>query len=128
MPELHKSLGGRSLKNTHTRCQAVKSSDKSISVSSAPCKPSNLITVSDCETDILTSSWDTVDGVTQYIVEGRGNRENISHESYYSCISDTNSCAIPGVACGESLTLKITAFNDDCYSDMVLGQQTNTGK
>ncbi|XP_060792637.1 fibronectin type III domain-containing protein 7-like [Neoarius graeffei] len=97
-----------------------------VSIQTAPCKPSNLITVSDCETDILTSSWDTVDGVTQYIVEGRGNRENTSHENYYSCISDTNSCAIPGVACGESLTLKITAFNDDCYSDMVLGQQTNT--
>lgn len=104
------------------------SSNSFISVSSAPCKPSNLITVSDCKTDILTSYWDAANGSTQYIVEGRGTRGNASHISYYSCISNTSSCTIPGVACGESLTMMMTAFNDNCYSEMVLGQETNTGK
>ncbi|XP_053096527.1 uncharacterized protein LOC113530559 [Pangasianodon hypophthalmus] len=97
-----------------------------VSVQTAPCKPSNLITESDCKTDILRSSWDAADGVTQYIVEGRGNRGNSSYESYYSCTSKTRSCSIPGVACGESLTMMITAFNDDCYSEVILGQETNT--
>ncbi|XP_017343677.1 uncharacterized protein LOC108276481 [Ictalurus punctatus] len=97
-----------------------------VSIQSAPCKPSNLITVSDCTTDILRSSWDAGDGMAQYIVEGRGNRGNTSHVSYYRCSSNTSSCAIPGIACGESLTMMITAFNDDCYSEVVLGQETNT--
>lgn len=66
--------------------------------------------------------------MAQYIVEGRGNRGNTSHVSYYRCSSNTSSCAIPGIACGESLTMMITAFNDDCYSEVVLGQETNTGK
>ncbi|XP_046724804.1 fibronectin type III domain-containing protein 7-like [Silurus meridionalis] len=72
------------------------------------------------------SSWDAADGVSQFIVEGRGNRGNASYVSYYSCVSNKSSCAIPGVACGESLTMMITAFNDDCYSETVLGQETNT--
>ncbi|KAI5609206.1 hypothetical protein C0J50_6208 [Silurus asotus] len=92
----------------------------------APCIPSNLITVSNCKSDVLMSSWDAVDGVSQFIVEGRGNRGNASYVSYYSCASNKSSCAIPGVACGESLTMMITAFNDDCYSEAVLGQETNT--
>ncbi|XP_058265731.1 uncharacterized protein LOC131365857 [Hemibagrus wyckioides] len=99
---------------------------KAVSIQTAPCKPSNLITVSDCKTDILTSYWDAANGSTQYIVEGKGTRGNASHISYYSCISNTSSCTIPGVACGESLTMMITAFNDNCYSEIVLGQETNT--
>lgn len=74
------------------------------------------------------SSWDKTDGVTKYIVEARGNRGNTSHESYYSCTSNTTSCAIPGIACGESFTMMITAYNDYCYSAVTLGQETNTGK
>lgn len=66
--------------------------------------------------------------MAQYIVEGRGNRGNASYVSYYSCTSNTSICAIPGVACGESLTMTITAFNDNCYSAVVLGEETNTGK
>ncbi|GAA6076390.1 uncharacterized protein LOC113651476 [Tachysurus ichikawai] len=99
---------------------------KTVSIQTAPCKPSNLITVSECKTDTLTSYWDATNGVAQYIVEGKGNRGNASYVSYYSCNSSGSSCSIPGVACGESLTMMITAFNDNCYSEVVLGQETNT--
>ncbi|KAI5096119.1 hypothetical protein C0J45_14549, partial [Silurus meridionalis] len=99
---------------------------QAVSIRTAPCIPSNLITVSNCKSDVLMSSWDAADGVSQFIVEGRGNRGNASYVSYYSCVSNKSSCAIPGVACGESLTMMITAFNDDCYSETVLGQETNT--
>lgn len=113
---------------THNRCQASKLPDNSTSVSSAPCTPSGLITTADCKSDILKSSWVAGDGVAQYLVEGRGNRGNASYVSYYSCTSNTSSCVIPGVACGESLTMTITAFNDICYSTAVLGQVATTGK
>lgn len=65
------------------------------------------------------------EGATSYSVEAFGNH---NHSARYNCSSATNSCAMPGVACGESLTTYITAFDDDCPSERTLGEVAETGK
>lgn len=79
----------------------------------------------DCQTDLLTSSWEGADGALNYTVEAFGNREN---QSYYMCSTVTHSCTIPGIHCGESLTMLITASDDECSSVLSLGEVGYSGE
>ncbi|XP_017573413.2 uncharacterized protein LOC108439482 [Pygocentrus nattereri] len=94
-----------------------------VHIRTAPCQPTNMISISVCQTDILTSTWDGAAGALRYIVEAYGNHGNGSR---YSCSSVTNSCIIPGVMCGESLTMTITSFDDECPSEPALGMEAWT--
>lgn len=91
----------------------------------APCQPQNLRSSAACDSDVLTSTWDLADGALSYVVEAFGNKNGSSR---YNCSSFTNSCAIPGMTCGESLTTYITAFNDECPSERNLGEVAETSK
>ena len=90
----------------------------------APCQPQNLRTSTACQSDVLTSTWDLADGALSYAVQVFGNKNGSFH---YNCSSFTNSCAIPGISCGESLTTYITAFDDECPSEPNLGDVAETG-
>lgn len=78
-----------------------------------------------CQTGLLTSSWEGAEGATSYTVEAFGNNDNQSH---YMCSSVTDSCTIPGINCGESLTMIITAADDECSSVLSLGEVGHTRK
>lgn len=79
----------------------------------------------DCQTSLLTSSWEGADGALTYTVEAFGNREN---QSYYNCSTVTHSCIIPSIHCGESLTMMITAADDECSSVLSLGEVGYSGE
>ncbi|KAK2835181.1 hypothetical protein Q5P01_015665 [Channa striata] len=82
----------------------------------------NLQTSADCRSDVVLSKWDLAEGALRYTVEAFGNRGR----SHYNCSSVSNSCAIEGIQCGESLTIYITAFDDECASPMALGPVAET--
>ncbi|KAG5847415.1 hypothetical protein ANANG_G00125810 [Anguilla anguilla] len=90
-------------------------------VRTAPCDPTNVKTLAECRSDVLITTWDRADGALSYMVEARGNRGD-----RYNCSSFTESCAIPGVRCGESLSVWITATDDDCTSGTALGEAAET--
>ncbi|XP_076840783.1 uncharacterized protein fndc7b [Brachyhypopomus gauderio] len=98
-------------------CRGVTSSP--MHIKTAPCKPRNLLTTSQCRPDTLMTKWDASAGALRYTVEGFGYRGNNSH---YTCSSVSTSCNISGVLCGESLTMQITAYDDECYSVTELGE------
>ncbi|XP_012990390.2 uncharacterized protein LOC105029012 isoform X2 [Esox lucius] len=90
-----------------------------VTVRTAPCMPQNMISLADCQSNILTITWDSSEGAVFYVVEAWGNNDFTKR---YNCSSFNNSCAIPSVHCGESLAMYITAFDNDCPSSMTLGQ------
>lgn len=85
--------------------------------------PQNLQTSASCSSDVLISTWDLAEGALRYTVNAQGNFQN----SNYNCSSQTNSCAMEGVHCGESLTITINAFDDECASPVLLGYPAETG-
>ena len=87
--------------------------------------PKNVITSANCASDVLTSSWDPADGALSYTVEAWGNNNDLNR---YNCSSVDSSCLIRNVLCGESLTVHITAFDDECPSYRTLGQVAETGE
>lgn len=82
-------------------------------------------TTTNCQTDVLTSNWDGAEGALRYKVDVFGNRGN---HSQYMCHSTTQSCDVTGIHCGESLTMLITAFDDECSSSLALGEVAQTGE
>ncbi|XP_048832460.1 uncharacterized protein LOC125708743 isoform X2 [Brienomyrus brachyistius] len=90
-------------------------------IRTAPCQPRNVKTRSECHSDVLISQWDAAAGAKMYMVEMMGNSHNL-----YNCSSITNSCATPGVQCGESLTVWITTSDDECSSEKALGEVAET--
>ncbi|XP_071011253.1 fibronectin type III domain-containing protein 7-like [Oncorhynchus clarkii lewisi] len=85
--------------------------------------PPVAVRTADCRSDVLTSTWDRAEGALAYTVEAWGNKDESNR---YNCSSFTNTCAIPSVHCGESLTMYITAFDDNCPSYRTLGQVAET--
>ncbi|KAK1165326.1 hypothetical protein AOXY_G13825 [Acipenser oxyrinchus oxyrinchus] len=87
----------------------------------APCEPNNMKTVADCQSDVLISSWDTAAGALSYTVEAAGNTGK-----RYNCSAFSNSCAMPGIRCGESLSVWIIASDDECASAKALSEVVET--
>ncbi|KAJ8011603.1 hypothetical protein DPEC_G00059970 [Dallia pectoralis] len=100
-------------------CNSDFSSPKHIRT--APCLPQNIMTSVDCASDSLITSWDLATGALSYTVEASGTQGGI-----YNCSSVNNSCAIPGVGCGDSLSIWITASDHDCTTQEALGQAAET--
>ncbi|XP_055799638.1 fibronectin type III domain-containing protein 7-like [Salvelinus fontinalis] len=85
--------------------------------------PPVAVRTANCRSEVLTSTWDRAEGALAYTVEAWGNKDESNR---YNCSSFTNSCAIPSVHCGESLTMYITAFDDNCPSYRTLGRVAET--
>ncbi|MEQ2170476.1 hypothetical protein GOODEAATRI_000589, partial [Goodea atripinnis] len=94
----------------------------SVDVQTAPCIPQNLKTSASCSSDVLVSTWDHAEGALGYVVEAKGNIRNSS----YTCKSNSNSCAMEGVLCGDQLTMTITASDAECSSPAHLGPPAET--
>ena len=76
-----------------------------------------------CETQLLSATWDSVAGAQDYMVEAMGNNGD-----QYNCSSSNNSCALASLPCGEHLSVWITASNEECSTNRVLGEAAETGK
>ena len=107
-----------------TNCCLVTKLNDTTESPSAPCTATNLKTTADCNSDMLISTWDMASGALSYWVEVFGNSPE---RNYYNCSSVTNSCAMPGVHCGESLTVRITSDDNECFSEKFLGDVAVTG-
>ncbi|KAI7794726.1 fibronectin [Triplophysa rosa] len=94
-----------------------------IQIQTAPCQPMYMETTTNCQTNVLTSNWDGAEGALRYRVDVFGNRGS---NSQYTCHSTTQSCDITGIHCGESLTMLLTAFDDECSSSLALGEVAQT--
>ncbi|PWA21255.1 hypothetical protein CCH79_00009504 [Gambusia affinis] len=93
-----------------------------VDVQTAPCIPQNLQTYASCSNNGLVSKWDHAEGALRYNVEAQGNVLN----SNYNCSSQSNSCAMEGVLCGDQLTMTITAYDNECASATNLGFPAET--
>lgn len=71
---------------------------------------------------MLITTWDSALGAVSYTVEAQGNTGKT-----YNCTSTSNSCAVNGVPCGEHLSVWISASNDNCTTEKVLGEVAQTG-
>uniref|UniRef100_A0A8C1QH51 Fibronectin type-III domain-containing protein n=1 Tax=Cyprinus carpio TaxID=7962 RepID=A0A8C1QH51_CYPCA len=103
------------------QCSTATSSMRQIRT--APCRARNMRTSVDCQTGLLTSSWEGADGALRYTVDAFGNRGNQSH---YMCSSLIQSCTISDINCGESLTMLISAMDNECSSVLSLGEVGQT--
>lgn len=89
----------------------------------APCLPTNIRTGAECQAEMLITTWDSALGAVSYTVEAQGNTGQT-----YNCTSSANSCAVTGVPCGEHLSVWISASNDNCTTEKVLGEVAQTGR
>ncbi|XP_034558806.1 fibronectin type III domain-containing protein 7-like [Notolabrus celidotus] len=90
-------------------------------VRTSPCLPTNVKTAAGCNPDMLVTTWDSAAGALSYTIEAQGNTEEI-----YNCTTNSTSCAVPGVPCGEHLSVYIVASNDRCSTNRVLGEVAQT--
>lgn len=88
----------------------------------APCLPTNIKSGAECQSEMLITTWDSALGAVSYALEAQGNTGQT-----YNCTSSTNSCAVTGVPCGEHLSVWISASNDNCTTEKVLGEVAQTG-
>ncbi|KAF4097010.1 hypothetical protein G5714_022979 [Onychostoma macrolepis] len=109
--------------SSSVREQCSTATSSMMQIRTAPCQTRNMRTSADCQTGLLTSSWEGADGALRYTVEAFGNRGNQSH---YMCSSLTQSCTISDIHCGESLTMLITATDNECSSVLSLGEVGQT--
>ncbi|XP_036412775.1 fibronectin type III domain-containing protein 7-like [Colossoma macropomum] len=93
-----------------------------VTVSTAPCLPQNVRTsATDCLSDTLITTWNPARGALSYTVQARGNRDD-----FYNCTSQGTNCTMTGVKCGQSLSVWITASNNECMTDFILADVAET--
>ncbi|KAK0153692.1 Fibronectin type III domain-containing protein 7 [Merluccius polli] len=90
-------------------------------ISTSPCLPTTVKTTLNCQTELLSATWDIVAGALDYLVEAHGNNGD-----QYNCSSSNNSCALASLPCGEHLSVWITASNAECSTNQVLGEPAET--
>ncbi|CAL8312461.1 unnamed protein product [Gadus morhua 'NCC'] len=109
----------------HFTVYAISTCDSEVSppefVDTSPCLPTSVRTTLNCETQLLSATWDSVAGAQDYMVEAMGNNGD-----QYNCSSSNNSCALASLPCGEHLSVWITASNEECSTNRVLGEAAET--
>ncbi|XP_066508135.1 fibronectin type III domain-containing protein 7-like [Hoplias malabaricus] len=92
------------------------------SPSSAPCLPQNVRTsATSCLSDSLITTWDPAPGALSYFVLAQGSRDSV-----YNCTSQGTSCVMTNVVCGQSLSVWITASNNECTTNILLADVAET--
>ncbi|MEE6513276.1 hypothetical protein FKM82_020823 [Ascaphus truei] len=97
------------------------SRSQSIKVRTAPCDPQDVKATSTCQDDILSVSWIRSAGAVSYVAAALG-----SSGVTYNCSSSTTSCQISGLQCGESLSVSVIAYDDECASEQSVSQEVVT--
>ncbi|KAM9324544.1 uncharacterized protein PAF06_000603 [Gastrophryne carolinensis] len=86
------------------------SSSPGIKIRTAPCDPQNVKVNAECQGMSLQVSWDPSEGATWYFASALG-----SSGATYNCSSVNTSCQIAG-QCGESMSVSVIAYDDNCPS------------
>lgn len=81
------------------------------------------MTSDDCQAEVLIITWDVAAGALSYFVEVKGNNGD-----QHNCSTNLTTCSVPGVPCGEHLSVSITASDEACTTSKVLGQVAETGE
>ncbi|XP_041446990.1 fibronectin type III domain-containing protein 7-like [Xenopus laevis] len=98
------SVMATSAKVNSTRSHGIKAR-------TAPCDPGNVAAVPNCNSSVLDVSWGKSNGANTYTARALG-----SSGLTYNCSSVSTSCQITGVRCGDSLSVTVTAYGNDCSS------------
>ncbi|XP_068096197.1 mucin-3B-like [Hyperolius riggenbachi] len=94
-------------------CQGVTSNI--VKITTAPCKPTNLVANIDCASaDLINVTWTPNRGAVSYVVTASGYDGHT-----LSCNTTTNTCNITGVRCGNNYTVSVTSWNSYCSSETV---------
>ncbi|XP_040215776.1 uncharacterized protein LOC120945574 isoform X2 [Rana temporaria] len=80
-------------------------------LTTVPCQPQNVMAKMNCYNSSTLLSWNEAPGALRYmsILTGFG-------EEPLVCNSTEPACEIPGLHCGQSYNMTVTAFNNDCRS------------
>lgn len=76
-----------------------------------------------CSSGMVTVTWDLVFGANMYramAVDGTGESLN--------CTSNSTSCKIGMLKCGENYLVHVTAISDDCQSTSSVTAEFKTGE
>ncbi|KAJ1170951.1 hypothetical protein NDU88_002822 [Pleurodeles waltl] len=87
------------------------SSSIPIAVNTSPCDPQDVQGIPDCMGNLLTISWTEAPGAFSYGAVVLGSSGTI-----YNCSTFRTSCAITDLQCGESLSVSVVAYDDECSS------------
>ncbi|CAH2311728.1 serine-rich adhesin for platelets-like [Pelobates cultripes] len=77
----------------------------------APCDPTNVEAIPSCQDNSMHVSWNQSSGAVSYVVSALG-----SSGMSYNCSSVDTSCQISGLHCGESISMFVIAYDDNCPS------------
>ncbi|XP_069593718.1 fibronectin type III domain-containing protein 7-like [Ranitomeya imitator] len=87
------------------------SKSQGIKVRTAPCDPQNVVAIAQCSDNTVEVSWRPSLGADFYTASALG-----SSDISYNCSSVNTSCQIKGLQCGESLSVTVIAYDEDCHS------------
>ncbi|XP_077134838.1 fibronectin type III domain-containing protein 7-like [Ranitomeya variabilis] len=87
------------------------SKSQGIKVRTAPCDPQNVVAIAQCSDNTVEVSWRPSLGADFYTASALG-----SSDISYNCSSVNTSCQIKGLQCGESLSVTVIAYDEDCES------------
>lgn len=87
-----------------------------------PCPPTNVSAVEVCAPDPVPVSWVASDSAKYYTavaVSGGGHRSE--------CMTNTTSCSLSGLQCGEVYTIGVSGADDNCTGRLSDTVSLNTG-
>nr|XP_046264816.1 mucin-4-like [Scatophagus argus] len=79
------------------------------SIQTWPCPPVGISSVQDCLSAIVLVTWQGSNG-SDYYTANMQTDTGISN----MCMSDSNKCSVPGLACGHNFSVSVTASNQQC--------------
>uniref|UniRef100_A0AAV2KVH4 Fibronectin type-III domain-containing protein n=1 Tax=Knipowitschia caucasica TaxID=637954 RepID=A0AAV2KVH4_KNICA len=88
-------------------------SSATLDVQSAPCDPTDVTASLDCVSGVALVSWTASAGALSYTVLAQSN----NHEA--RCGTDTTSCELPSLICGEAYAVIVLAADNTCNSSVL---------
>ncbi|XP_034439595.1 uncharacterized protein LOC117760582 [Hippoglossus hippoglossus] len=82
-----------------------------VDTAAAPCEPRNIQAVFDCYMETASVTWSPSDGAQSYVVTAvSASGHNVT------CDTNTTSCDLDGLSCGQSYTVSVEAVGQTCSS------------
>ncbi|XP_055364580.1 uncharacterized protein LOC121202196 [Betta splendens] len=78
-------------------------------INTAPCPPINVTVISSCTSNTITVSWQASQGSASYVAVA----ENAQGQQW-SCTTNSTSCQIPGLLCGQEYQVYVTGVDKQC--------------
>ncbi|XP_069497964.1 serine-rich adhesin for platelets-like [Ambystoma mexicanum] len=80
-----------------------------VSLQTAPCTASQVVTLIDCDTNTATVSWQAAEGAVNYT-----STLSRQGEGPHSCYTMGTTCDVSGLQCGQTYNVTVTAFSEEC--------------